>query len=918
LGYLDVKAIAAAEAITKGNSNGKGLVCGKDSFESGVRRYLWMSVSVSVERLRVWLLVGAGLLVMIVAAFLGYAHYRAHRFLTQLPGRLGIDVRQETNGYTYSQTVQGRTVYTIHAAKSVQHKDGRYTLHDVGIVVYGKNQDRADRIYGSEFDYDPTAQVIRAMGEVFIDLQAPEAQDGNAKMDYAGGEDLHGAGVGAKPGVGASVAANGKTAEGKEQRLIHIKTSGLVYLQKLGVAATDKEIEFTSGGLVGHAVGADYDSDTGVVKLHAAVKVNGLQHDRPVVLTASDAVLDRQGQTAVLSQAKYVTVGGTAKGGAGETAQAQHVVVYLRKDGTAERLQAEGEVTLTNGEGGTVTAPRGEMMISAANHPESAVMMGGVRYAEDGPLRQAQGGSAETRLGFDKAGGVQHVAMTGAVHLHERVRISGAATEQWSERELSAGAAELALAADGAGKSGVRDAKATGDARLTVVSPAAKGGGNTSSALAGDVLTAHFVRVNGADHIAEVHGDGHTLLRKVSGTGVVNTSSGDSLVAEFRPVTNGASHEQGKKDAGQQGADEIASAVEQGHVVMTQMPVRKPGDAAASQEERATAERAVYDGDVERTTLTGSVQVNDGTNVLWADRVVTEQQTGDATADGAVKASYRQAGSSDEPVHVLATRAELKHDSQVAIFYGVMGKPARLWQAASQVEAPVLQFEQRQRRLLAHGEGQGAPMAVHTVLVRAGASAKGDTGKNGGVAGKTGVAKGGAGGGKTDVVRIASRDLVYSDGVRKAEFSGGVLVESANGTMRGQQAVVYLQAATGKTTNTAAKADGGTVVAGKAGSAQVGGGFMGGSVERVVAIGNIEMEQPGRRATGEQLVYTASDGMFVLTGTPAVLPKVVDSQQGTVTGVSLRFHEGDENVVVSNGAESGQRVRTETRVKNKQ
>ena len=95
---------------------------------------------------------------------------------------------------------------------------------------------------------------------------------------------------------------------------------------------------------------------------------------------------------------------------------------------------------------------------------------------------------------------------------------------------------------------------------------------------------------------------------------------------------------------------------------------------------------------------------------------------------------------------------------------------------------------------------------------------------------------------------------------------------------------------------------------------------MGGNVERVGATGHIEMEQPGRRATGEQLVYTASDGMFVLTGTPAVLPKVVDQQQGIVTGSLLTFHAGDENVVVSNGGESGagQRVRTETRVQNKQ
>ena len=95
---------------------------------------------------------------------------------------------------------------------------------------------------------------------------------------------------------------------------------------------------------------------------------------------------------------------------------------------------------------------------------------------------------------------------------------------------------------------------------------------------------------------------------------------------------------------------------------------------------------------------------------------------------------------------------------------------------------------------------------------------------------------------------------------------------------------------------------------------------MAGSVERMVASAHIDMEQPGRRATGEQLVYTASDGLFVLTGTPTALPKVTDDQRGTVTGTSLRFHSGDNNVVVSNGGENGagQRVRTETRVKNKE
>jgi lipopolysaccharide export system protein LptA len=874
-------------------------------------------MNVSVERLRVWLLVGAGLLVIVVAAFLGYAHYRAHRFLTNLPQKLGADIRRETNNFTYSQSVAGRTVYTIHAAKAVERSDGKMTLHDVGIVLYGRKQDRADRIYGNEFEYDQTAGVVRAVGEVHIDLQAPEAADANAKMDYAAGKDLKGA----KAGAGGTGSAAGEN-ESKDERLIHVTTSGLVFLQKLGMAATDNDIEFASGGVTGHAVGADYNSDTGVVVLHSAVRVNGLQHDRPVVLTASHAVLDRPGQTMVLLQAKYVSVGGQAGGAEGQTAQAQHVVVHLRKDGSAERVEGEGEVTLTNGAGGSLVAPRGEMALNAQNQPQSAVMTGGVRYGSDDPLRQAQGEAAEGRATFDKKGHPEHVVMGGSVHLKERVRSSDAASEPWNERELNAGTVELALGTDPAGKTQLHDAKAIGDARLKVLNAAAKDG-PTSSAMAADVLTAHFVRVGDADHISEVHGDGHTGLRKVSATGVVNTSSADSLVAHFRPVTAGAGRgagvankgRQGKTDGpGGQAADEVSDASEQGHVVMTDLPVRKPGEATAPAEERVTAERAIYDGELERTTLTGNVQLSDGTSVLWADRVVTEQQTGDATADGSVKASYGQTGSADEPAHVLASRAELKHDSQIATFHGVAGRPARLWQGASQVDAPVLVFEQKQKRLLAHGEGTGSPMVVHTVLVSGGTSGsatKAEVAKPRASAGKVS-----AEGAKADVVRVASRELVYSDEARKAEFTGGVEVESRDGSMRAQQVVVYLQS-TQKDGVGKAQLNGGK---GNVAPAAGGIGSIGGSVERMVATGHIDLQQPGRRAAGEQLVYTASDGTYVLTGTTAALPKVTDDQRGTVTGTSLRFHSGDDNVVVSNGGESGagQRVRTETRVKNKQ
>jgi lipopolysaccharide export system protein LptA len=563
------------------------------------------------------------------------------------------------------------------------------------------------------------------------------------------------------------------------------------------------------------------------------------------------------------------------------------------------------------------------MTLNMQNQPQSAMMSGGVKYVANEALRQAEGTAAEEHLEFDQKGRPARAVMTGAVHLRERLRASNSATELWNERELNAATVDVTLGTDSRGKTLLHDVKATGDARLKVQNGVV--GGTTRSEMAADTLTAHFVRAGDADHIAEVHGDGHTSLRRVNAMGVVNTSAADSLVAHFRTVPADAGRRPGPASKGQvqkkedfagNGKDEVADAVEQGHVVVTRLPVRKPGDSAAPAEERAIADRAVYDGDLERTTLTGGAQLSNGTSVLWADRVVTEQQTGDATAEGSVKVSYGQAGGTEEPVHVLAAKADLKHSLQTATFHGTAGTPARLWQGASQVDAPVLQFEQKERRLLAHGEGSGAPMAVHTVLVSAGApaNAPGSSGKpdvarsdaanTGSAASKPGSR------GKSGVVRIASRDLVYSDVTRKAEFTGGVEVEGKDGNMRSQQVDVYLQMPP-KTNKDGAKP---AAVSGVSQS------FMGGSVERMVATGNIEMLQPGRRATGDQLSYTAGDGMFVLTGTRAALPKVIDDQRGTVTGTSLRFHSGDDNILVSNGGDSdaGQRVRTETRVKNRQ
>jgi len=833
----------------------------------------------SVERLRIGLLAGAGLLVLVIVAFLGYARYKVHRALVELPGKLGATITKEFNGWTWSQSDGKKTIFTIHASKAVEHKDGTVSLHDVNMILYGKKGDRADRISGDDFEYDTKSEVIRAVGVVHIDLQAPEAQGTNTSES-------------AKHLAGASAAQEDA---GAGSHVIHIKTSGLVYLKSLGIAATNEGIEFAFGGFTGHAVGAEYNSDTGHVVLQTAVTVSGLDKGHPVALAASHGELDRASEIAVFDNARYSS--------AGETAQAELAHIHMRSDGTVDRIEGERHVRLEDAGQGSVTSDRAEVALDTTNKPKTAVLTGNVHFVDDEPLRQAHGDSDRANLGFDAQGHLDHAVLEGRVHATERLRGPVAekqldGSQAWSQRELNSDALDLALVAAKAGdKPQLRDAKATGSARLTSVAPDSKSSGININKLSGDTLTAHFVPKNGAAELATVYGAGHTLVEQIAATGIDQTSAGSSLDAEFRPSAKG------------NGAAELATALQQGGVVINRaIPATKT--AGVPEIQHATAARAVFDAGTDRLTLTGSVQMSDATSTISASRVVMDQDSGDATADGAVKVNYLQSASA-EPIHVLAARADLNHDASLATFYGSLASGgsglARMWQpgttgqgglqGGSQIEAPVLVLEQEQKRLIARAEVPGTPDTVHVVLADSSSAkpaskeAVKDTSKP--------LRQGAA--------RITSSLMVYSDADRKAEFTGGVKLLDADGEMWAQQATVFL------TPTSASKTPKLAVAAPASGLT----GLFGGSVERIVATQRIEITQPGRRATGERLVYTASDQMFVLTGTAAAPPKVVDAVQGTTTGAALRFHSGDDSVVVSgkDGDATAQKVHTETRVK---
>ena len=457
---------------------------------------------------------------------------------------------------------------------------------------------------------------------------------------------------------------------------------------------------------------------------------------------------------------------------------------------------------------------------------------------------------------------------------------------------------------------------------------------------ADDLLVKFAVGGNGAARPDSLHGQGHTVLRQTGPLAEEQVSSSDLLDLVFSG--EGAGTKATKNS--------VASATQIGHVSIVNRAAMKPGAKGKTQDvSTASAERAAYNGATNMLSLLGSVHLDDSGTSLTADAVAFDQQSGDAeahgnvavtlaggAAGGGVKAANGSNGNAagSEATHVAAQQAFLHKVSQVAEFSGTAAKPARLWQNASQVNAGNIVIDRQKNTLVARplvaggtvesvfvgaaakmGIGSGGTAPVDGAApVNASAPADGAAPVNGAAAGRTASAgRTPSGTAAATVLRVESRLVEYSDGLRQAVFEGPVRMDGSVGEVRGQRTVVYFAPAVKGAG--ALKAGGGGAVSGG------GGMMMGGTLDRVVVSGDVKVEQPGRHGSGDQLTYKAADGSFVLTGTPAVPARMVDAVQGSVTGASLLFRAGDSTIVVAGAPAAGgqrpQRARIDTRVRQK-
>jgi lipopolysaccharide export system protein LptA len=818
-------------------------------------------MTLPIYHLRRLLAVTAILLMVVVTGMYFYARLRARNVLKEVPGKIGYDIRQTASGFQFSKSDGGRTLFTIQASGLKRFVLGdRAELHNVNIILYGRDSSRYDQIYGDDFAYDPRSGDVTAKGDVQIDLVANPA--GSASPDQSTPKAL--------------------------TNPIHLKTRDLVFNNDTGNAWTDARVEFSTPQATGWAVGVKYAGKSNALTLSSQIHVV-LSGANAAVIEAEHGVITNEPREVVLDHPHLDRQRGTL--------HAERAVFYLGADNSVQRVLATGNViaeTWLAGKGSEQTEPDSEMR-SRADQAEflltdkrdllrTAILAGNVHVEQTGS-QPIEGDAGRVILDFADRNQLQKVHAVDGARLTQKAegtRKPGSSSAA-QNFELTAPVITFNVA-----QGHILDrAETSGAAQITITPAKEIGQGEDLGMTPGwvsqrTVVTAgKFEAKFAVDQSATGGGRTHlSTIRGMPDARIVSSTPGQPDRASTSESVEATFFPQGGIDA----------ITQQGNVAYS--------DAQAPDKRmQAWANSASYTPADQMLVLTGSPRVTNGAMTTTAKTIRMNRATGDALAEDDVKSTYSDLKeqpdgallASASPIHVTAHTMTAHSSPAVALYSG----KARLWQDANVIEAPTIQFDRERRFVTARGTPAEPVQTimvqtekVQTERVQTQKPGSGRTATGGNVAGRAARPE-------SSPVSVTATQLTYADSERKAHYETGVLAKGADFSASAKTMDIYLlprSQTSGQTHNN--QSFGGP-----------------GQLDRMVALGDVIIQQPTRRAEGQELVYTAADDKFVLTGGP---PSIFDAEQDKITGGSLTFFRRDDRVLVE--GEASTPVVTQTRV----
>jgi lipopolysaccharide export system protein LptA len=617
---------------------------------------------------------------------------------------------------------------------------------------------------------------------------------------------------------------------------VHFKTNSLVFNQKTGIAYTDDVVEFRSAQASGSAKGAYYDSHTNQLQVKSDVRIV-TSGAKGAVITGSSGTIVKEPRQATLINARIEQPT--------RTLTADKITLLFEPDNTVQHAVAEGNVHIES-RGPTIVdvfGPRGDVNMGRDNQVEQAILTGGASFTTRGE-NLTHGSGDNFVLDFDKDSQPERFHMVGSAKLHQDPQPGkpGAGPAMSQPMEMLADALDFQLA----NGSDLKTADTVGKAQIVILPSPNPKKPNTGDKNAQDMSNATTVATAGKFHATFADGNRMESLHGSPDSRIVSTTPG-------QPEKVSTSEKLDVSFAPDGGVQKLVQSVN----FQYHEPSANPNTGGRA----AFAEKATYTPSDQILVLTGSPRVIDGGMTTTANLIRMNRQTEEAFADGDVKTTYSDLKpqpngallATSDPIHVTAEHMSSHAQPSVAHYAGKV----RLWQNANVVRAPKIDFDQDRRTVEALGEPQ---QHVTSLFVQQAAD------------------------GKLTPVEVTSDKLTYTDEQRKAQYSGNVFARSADSNIRAQQIDIYLK-----------EGENSSLQATKKGAVLPGANEGPSKIDHMVAQGKVVVTEPNRRAVGDQLIYTADDAKYYLTGKT---PSIFDATRGTIWGDSLTFYSRDDRVLV--------------------
>ena len=557
------------------------------------------------------------------------------------------NVDRQSSGLTFSKVDGQRTVFTVQASKSIDFKgkdDSR--LEDVRITVFGKTGARHDVLHTQSCQY--SKETISCSGPVQIEMQSA--------VDAARG---------AKP-------------------LMTVETRGVSFDRASGLAETAQPVKFSFPEGTGDAIGVQYRSEQGTLRLMKDIRLNVLEGSanlgdgkgsaaKQVHLVGSSLLFDREARTMALAgpaQAETETqklTGGEMLVTLSETFHAQELVV------TAGAGKNEPQLTSKTGRGGgSLLADKMTAVFAQEGWVARVDAAGSVKGKMQRPTESDDFGAENASVEM-----WPRVNEPKTLELRDKVSIRTGTAPGGAERTLQTGGLRVQFSE---GKTG----RASHPLRAETLStgtidwlegPLVAGGVKTHTKLQGDQLQVNF----GPDGKAgQLRALGNVITQRA---------------VEGKPVESAKASE---------GTAQLAAGGD-----WTQIELRGAVKLVEG-EKIAQADRAVFLRAAQSATLTGNAVVSDGMRETHAQQIIFLQSTGDVRAEGGVRSTdFSAKGNSSQ---LSATPANLSADSMRAntkTARAIYAGHARMWQGETVVEANTIELVKDRKEMLATGNVRG-------------------------------------------------------------------------------------------------------------------------------------------------------------------------------------------------------------------